>query len=44
MMLRVSVSSKTSILARGGSPIHSIDSVSQGLGGLDTERICATLF
>src|ERR1043166_3180700 len=43
MMVRVSVSSKTSILARGGSPIHSIDSVNHGLGGFVTQRIDAIL-
>ena len=34
MIERVAVSSKTSSLASGGSPIHSCCALSQGLGGL----------
>src|SRR5689334_13584785 len=36
MMRRVSVSSKTSSLVSGGSPIHSTECVNQGLGGFAT--------
>src|SRR5215470_17909925 len=39
MIERVAVSSKTSSLASGGSPIHSCRALSQGLGGLLTYRM-----
>src|SRR5262245_53832797 len=40
MIERVAVSSKTSSLASGGSPIHSCCVLSHGLGGLLMCRIC----
>lgn len=43
-MDRVAVSSKTSILAAGGSPIHSFCVLSQGLGGLLIYRIVSFHF
>src|SRR5262245_1123959 len=39
MIERVAVSSKTSSLASGGSPIHSCRALSQGLGGVLRYRI-----
>jgi hypothetical protein len=44
MIERVAVSSKTSSLASGGSPIHSCRALSQGLGGLLTYLISHLLF